>query len=80
MTQTVITLMTEEKEKIVALRAFVPESLRNDFKSVCAKEGKNMSDVLTEFIESYVKERSPASGTIGGKGRGKKGGKEGNSP
>lgn len=49
--------MVEKEEKIVALRAFVPESLRNDFKSVCAKEGKNMSDVLTEFIERYVRER-----------------------
>lgn len=60
MTQPVTTLMTEDKEKIVALRAFVPESLRNDFKSVCAKEGKNMSDVLTEFIQGYVRERTLA--------------------
>jgi hypothetical protein len=45
----------ETEEKIVALRAFVPESLRNDFKAVCAKEGKNMSDVLSEFVEGYVK-------------------------
>lgn len=73
MTQTVTTLMTEDKEKIVALRAFVPESLRNDFKSVCAKEGKNMSDVLTEFIQKYVIERTPASGTSGGKAKGKGG-------
>ena len=43
-----------DKEKIVALRAFVSEKLRNDFKAVCAKEGKNMSDVLTDFVEDYV--------------------------
>lgn len=45
----------ESEEKTVTLRAFVRESLRNDFKAVCAKEGKNMSDVLTEFVEDYVK-------------------------
>lgn len=46
-----------DKEKIVALRAFVSEKLRNDFKAVCAKEGKNMSDVITVFIEDYVNKK-----------------------
>jgi hypothetical protein len=46
-----------DKEKIVALRAFVSEKLRNDFKAVCAKEGKNMSDVITDFIEDYVNKK-----------------------
>ena len=53
--------MAEEKEeKIVTLRAFVPESLRNLFKSACARDGKNMSDVITEFVEDYVAEREPS--------------------
>ena len=47
------------EEKIVSLRAFVPESLRNVFKAVCAEDGKNMSDVLTAFVEDYVAERRP---------------------
>ncbi len=46
-----------DKEKIVALRAFVSERLRNDFKAVCAKEGKNMSDVITDFVEDYVSKK-----------------------
>jgi hypothetical protein len=46
-----------DKEKIVALRAFVTERLRNDFKAVCAKEGKNMSDVITDFVEDYVNKK-----------------------
>lgn len=45
------------EQKVVALKTFVPEGLRNSFKAVCAKEGKTMSDVLAEFVEEYVKER-----------------------
>ncbi|MFM6152363.1 MAG: plasmid partition protein ParG [Sphaerospermopsis kisseleviana] len=32
------------------------ESLRNTFKATCAKQGRNMSEVVTEFVESYVKD------------------------
>jgi len=32
----------------------VPIELRNRFKSITAAQGKNMSDVLLEFIQSYV--------------------------
>ena len=42
------------EEKIISLRIFMPESLRNDFKSVCAKQGRNMSEVVTEFVSDYV--------------------------
>lgn len=35
------------------------ESLKNTFKAVCAKEGKNMSEVITEFVETYVEEHDP---------------------
>lgn len=38
----------------ISLRIFMPESLRNDFKSVCAKQGRNMSEVVTEFVSDYV--------------------------
>jgi metal-responsive CopG/Arc/MetJ family transcriptional regulator len=47
-------LMTENK--VISLRIFMPEKLRNEFKSVCARQGKNMSEVVTEFVEIYVKE------------------------
>ncbi|HEX4039487.1 MAG TPA: plasmid partition protein ParG [Acidobacteriaceae bacterium] len=32
----------------------VPVELHNRFKSVTAGEGQNMTDVLLDFIESYV--------------------------
>jgi len=42
------------EEKTVAIRAFVSETVRNDFKAACAKAGVTMSDVLAEFIQGYV--------------------------
>ena len=36
----------------------VPFELHNRFKSVTAAEGKNMTDVLLEFIEDYVMKNS----------------------
>ena len=32
----------------------VPVELHNSFKSVTAAQGQNMTDVLLEFIKSYV--------------------------
>ena len=49
--------MTVTEQRAVAVKAFVSETLRNDFKAACAKEGRNMSDVLAEFVESYVREK-----------------------
>jgi hypothetical protein len=37
----------------------VPIELHNAFKSATAAEGQNMTDVLLEFIESYVEEHAP---------------------
>ncbi|MBD2364777.1 copy number control protein [Anabaena minutissima FACHB-250] len=45
-----------EDDKVISLRIFMPESLRNHFKSVCAKKGRTMSEVVTEFVESYIKQ------------------------
>ncbi len=36
----------------------VPFELHNCFKSVTAAEGKNMTDVLLEFIQDYVMKNS----------------------
>ena len=52
------------EEDVVAIRAFIPKELRNDFKAACAKEGRSMSEVLSEFMEQYVSQRNnppPAS-------------------
>ena len=37
----------------------VPVELHNSFKAVTAVEGKNMTDVLLEFIRSYVTKHAP---------------------
>jgi hypothetical protein len=37
----------------------VPTELHNAFKSATAAEGQNMTDVLLEYIQSYVAEHAP---------------------
>jgi regulator of PEP synthase PpsR (kinase-PPPase family) len=70
--------MVVTEQKTVAVKTFVSEELRNSFKAACAKEGRNMSDVLAEFVEQYVNQREApsASGSSTSKGKGEKGGKE----
>jgi hypothetical protein len=37
----------------------VPVELHNSFKSITAAKGQRMTDVLLEFIQTYVKNYSP---------------------
>jgi hypothetical protein len=37
----------------------VPIELHNGFKSVTAAQGENMTDVLLEFIKSYIAKHAP---------------------
>jgi hypothetical protein len=53
------------KEKRVNLN--IPLQLHNSFKSTTAAQGKNMTDVLMQFIMDYVEKNSPAH--KGSKGR-----------
>ena len=46
----------ESEEKIISLRIFMPEHLRNEFKAACARQGRNMSEVVTDFVKKYVAE------------------------
>lgn len=46
----------KKEAKIISLRAYVPEQLKNDFKAACARQGETMSDVLIRFMEDYVAE------------------------
>lgn len=39
----------------------VPVKLHNSFKSITAAEGQNMTDVLLEFIQEYVRRHAPAA-------------------
>jgi hypothetical protein len=47
-----------KEQRIKRMNLNVPFELHNRFKSVTAAEGKNMTDVLLEFIEDYVMKNS----------------------
>jgi ParG. len=59
-----------ENQKLAVVKTSIAEELRNSFKAACAKEGRNMSDVLSELIEQYVQEREPESPSARKKGKG----------
>ena len=46
----------------------VPVELHNDFKSLTASQGLNMTDVLLEFIQSYVDKNGAAPAKKGKRG------------
>jgi ParG len=48
-----------EETEVKRLNLNVPIELHNAFKVSTAVEGKNMTDVLIQFIEEYVRERYP---------------------
>ena len=48
-----------EPEELKRLNLNVPLELHNDFKSVTAAQGKNMTDVLIEYIRDYVAKNAP---------------------
>ena len=49
-----------EEEKVKRMNLNVPVELHNSFKSVTAAQGQNMTDVLLEFIQTYVTKYSSA--------------------
>jgi hypothetical protein len=49
-----------EEQKVKRMNLNVPLDLHNNFKSVTAAEGKNMTDVLLEFIRDYITKHSSA--------------------
>jgi hypothetical protein len=53
-----IKLVQEQEVKRMNLN--VPIELHNSFKSATAAEGKNMTDVLLDFIQDYVAKYSSA--------------------
>ena len=48
-----------EEQKVKRKNLNVPVELHNNFKSVTAAQGQNMTDVLLEFIQNYVTKYSP---------------------
>ena len=52
-------IKSAEPEKVKRMNLNVPVDLHNSFKATTAARGLNMTDVLLEFIESYVAKNSP---------------------
>jgi hypothetical protein len=48
-----------EDEGTKRMNLNVPVELHNSFKAVTASQGKNMTDTLLEFIQTYVDRYSP---------------------
>lgn len=49
------TIVTEERQ--VSYKMSLPETLRAEFKSLCALEGVTMNQVLVDLIEQWVGEK-----------------------
>ncbi len=49
-------------EEVKRMNLNVPVKLHNSFKSLTAAQGQNMTDVLLEFIRSYVERNSAPKG------------------
>ena len=47
-----------EESEVKRLNLNVPVELHNTFKSITAAQGENMTDVLLEFIQTYVAKHS----------------------
>ena len=52
-------IKSAEPEKVKRMNLNVPVHLHNSFKAATAAQGLNMTDVLMEFIKSYVAKSSP---------------------
>jgi hypothetical protein len=50
----------EEQTQVKRMNLNVPVDLHNRFKSTTASQGQNMTDVLMEFIQSYVDKHGSA--------------------
>ena len=49
----------QDDKGIKRMNLNVPVELHNSFKATTAAQGKNMTDVLMEFIKDYVAKNSP---------------------
>lgn len=52
-------MSVSEPEQSVFIRGRVPESVRARFKSICALQRRDMSEVLVELINKWLEEHEP---------------------
>ncbi len=56
------------EKKVVAVKAFVSEEVRNLFKAACAKKGTTMSDALAAMIDDFIEQEEQSTPKQKGKG------------
>jgi hypothetical protein len=54
-----VSQISKEDKGVKRMNLNVPIELHNGFKSVTAAQGENMTDVLLEFIKSYIAKHAP---------------------
>ncbi len=59
----------KDEHKVKRMNLNVDVSLHNAFKAAVSARGKNMTDILLEFIEEYVRKHTPAALKPAKKGR-----------
>ncbi|MFP5210991.1 MAG: plasmid partition protein ParG [Acidobacteriota bacterium] len=52
-------IITVNNEEVKRMNLNVPVELHNAFKAATAARGQNMTDILLEFIQSYVDKHAP---------------------
>ena len=62
-----------ENEKPVFIRGRVPESVRARFKASCALQGRDMSEVLEELINNWLRDYESPPPTKKPPAKGKRG-------
>jgi hypothetical protein len=46
--------MSESQSESVMIKVVLPREIRDKFKGLCALNGKNMNQVLSDFIDNYI--------------------------
>jgi len=60
--------MSEDKRDLSQINAYVPTSIKQEFKLECLKAGTTMSDVIQELVGDWLKKRQSNQTKTKGKG------------
>ncbi len=60
--------MSDDKRDLSQINAYVPASIKQEFKLECLKAGTTMSDVIQELVSDWLKKRQGSQTKTKGKG------------
>ncbi len=60
--------MADDKRDLSQINAYVPTSIKQEFKLECLKAGTTMSDVIQELVSDWLKKRQSSQSKAKGKG------------